>query len=66
VRSGFSSANASGNAQVVETAAGFRPDRAQIIKLGYEYSHFSSGTQQNDNVLAIQLITSLHGSVARR
>jgi hypothetical protein len=66
VRSGFSSANASGNEQVVETAAGFRPDRLQIIKVGYEYQHYSSGTQPDDNVLAIQFITTLHASAGRR
>jgi hypothetical protein len=65
VRGGFSSANASGNAQVVEAVAAFRPDRLQTVKVGYEYSHFSSGSERNDNVFAIQLITLLHSSVAR-
>ncbi len=64
-RSGFSSANASGNEQIVETAAGFRPDRLQLIKISFEYDHFSTGAQQNDNVLGIQFITSFHKSVGR-
>jgi hypothetical protein len=65
VRNGFSSTSASGKTQVVETAAGFRPDRLQLIKVGYEYEHLGSGTERNDNVLAIQLITTLHRSIGR-
>jgi hypothetical protein len=64
-RSGFSSANASGNEQTLETAVGFRPDRLQLIKIGYEYDHYSTGAQKNDNVLGIQFITSFHKSVGR-
>jgi hypothetical protein len=64
-RSGFSSANASGNEQTLETAAGFRPNRLQLIKIGYEYDHYSTGAQRNDNVLGIQLITTFHKSVGR-
>jgi hypothetical protein len=65
VRDGFSSTNGSGTAQAVETAVGFRPDRFQLIKIAYEYEHYSTGTQRNDNMLAIQFITMLHRSVAR-
>jgi hypothetical protein len=65
VRSGFSSANASGIEQILETAAGFRPNRLQLIKIGYEYDHYSTGTQRNDNVLGIQFVTSFHKSLGR-
>ena len=46
VRSGFSSANASGEEQILETSAGFRPNRLQLIKIGYEYDHYSTGAQR--------------------
>ena len=65
VRPGFSSANASGDQQTLETAAGFRPNRLQLIKVGYEYEHYSTGTQRNDNTLAFQLVTTLHKAVGR-
>jgi hypothetical protein len=60
VRNGYSSANTSGKHQTLETAAGFRPNRFQLIKVDYEYEHYSLGSQRNDNTLAIQFITTLH------
>jgi hypothetical protein len=65
MRDNFSSATAGGNVQAIETAAAFRPDRLQLIKVGYEYEHYSTGDERNDNVLAIQLITTLHRSAGR-
>ena len=61
-RDGFSTANEGGNALSLETAAGFRPNRFQLIKVGYEYKHHSSGAAPNDNVLALQLVTTFHES----
>lgn len=51
--------------QTLETATGFRPNRFQLIKIGYEYEHYSVGAEHNDNTLAIQFITTLHRSVGR-
>jgi hypothetical protein len=65
VRNGYSSTGSSGNQQILETAAGFRPNRLQLIKIGYEYEHYSTGADRNDNALAIQFITTLHHSVGR-
>ena len=64
-RDGFSSANEGGNALAVETAVGFRPNRLQLIKAGYEFKHYSNGTTPNDNIVAVQLVTSLHASAGR-
>jgi hypothetical protein len=64
-RYGYASASAGGNSQNFETAAGFRPDRSQLIKIGYELQHSSTGTQPNNNVLAIQLITTFHADAGR-
>ena len=66
VRNGYLSANAGGNQQTLETAAGFRPNRFQLIKVGYEYEHYSMGDERNDNTLGIQFITTLHAAVAGR
>ena len=65
VRNGYSSTNLSGNQQVLETAAGFRPNRLELIKISYEYEHYSAGSDRNDNALAFQFITTLHRSVGR-
>ena len=64
-RNGYSSANASGNVQCLENAVGFRVNRVQLIKVAYEYEHYGTGTQHNDNALAIQFVTTLHKSAAR-
>lgn len=66
VRNGYSSANASGNEQTLETAAGFRPNRLQLIKVGFEYEHHGAGSQRNDNTLVIQFISTLHRSAGRK
>jgi hypothetical protein len=64
-RNGYSTNSASGNQQTLETAVGFRPNRLQLIKIGYEYEHYSTGADPNDNTLAVQFITTLHRSVSR-
>lgn len=51
--------------QTVETTAGFRPDRFQLIKVGYEVEHYSTLAEQNDRRLGIQFITTFHKSVGR-
>jgi hypothetical protein len=62
-RAGFSTTTGSGKQQIVETAAGFRVNRLQLIKVGYEYGHYSIGSPQNSNALGIQFITTLHRAV---
>jgi len=64
-RIGYTGANASGKTKCLETAAGFRLNRFQLIKTEYEYEHYSTGTVQNDNALAIQFVTTFHKSVGR-
>ena len=64
-RAGYSAANATGKAQNFETTAGFRPDRFQIIKLGYEFEHYSTGSYRTENAVAVQIVTTFHRSVAR-
>jgi hypothetical protein len=34
--------------------------------VSYEYGHYSTGTQQTDNALAIQFITTLHQAVSHK
>jgi hypothetical protein len=63
-RMGYSSANASGNAERFEAAAGFRPARSELIKMDYEYDHSSSGTHPSNHTLAIQFVTTFHFSHA--
>jgi hypothetical protein len=45
--------------------AGYRPDRFQLLKAGYEFKHYSANSEHDEHVLGIQLITTFHKSVAR-
>jgi hypothetical protein len=65
-RFGASTTNATGKLQNLETSAAFRPNRFQLIKIGYELEHYGYGTHDNDQMLAIQLVTTLHKSVSRQ
>jgi hypothetical protein len=65
-RAGFSSAKASGQIQSYEAAAGFRPNRFQLIKFSYEAEHYSQGDDHFDDTVAVQLVTTLHLAAARR
>jgi hypothetical protein len=65
VRSDFSSTSLSGDTQSVETAAGFRPNRLQVLKIEYEYIHYNSGSDRNESTVAIQLATTLHRAFSR-
>jgi hypothetical protein len=64
-REGYSSANASGKTNCLEASAAFRPSRFELIKIGYESEHYSTGEYRNENTLAFQFITTLHASAAR-
>jgi hypothetical protein len=64
-RVGYTSANTSGNVQSYEGAAGFRPNRLQLIKVDYELQHYSVGPNFYENTLAIQYVTSLHIGFAK-
>jgi hypothetical protein len=64
-RDGFSIANEGGNGLAVETAIGFRPNRFQLIKAGYEFRHYSSPASPSDHIFALQLVTTIHASAGR-
>ncbi|MGD1070907.1 MAG: hypothetical protein ABSB15_12260 [Bryobacteraceae bacterium] len=57
-RGGYTSANLAGNVQSLEAAAGFRPDRFQIVKIGFELNRYGDGDY--DKTLAVQIVTSVH------
>jgi hypothetical protein len=47
------------NVQAYEFAIGFRPDRWQLFKIGYEWLRSTDVPGTRDNVLGIQLVTSI-------
>ena len=49
------------NRQYYEIAAGFRPDRFQLLKVGYEWAHVQNGEANHDNVFGIQFVTTFNG-----
>ena len=63
-RGGWTSTSATGKTENFETAAGYRPNRLQLLKIGYEYEHYSAGSERDNNVVAVQFVTSLHWSVS--
>ena len=64
-RYGLVSTNALGRTNSIETSAGFRPNRHQLLKIDYEFEHYSSASEHPDNTLGIQFITTLHVSAGR-
>jgi len=64
-RFGASSANAYGNVECYEAAAGFRPNRLQLIKIEYEMERYSVGPLHSEDTLAIQYVTTLHTAFAK-
>ena len=64
-RYGYSDSNAAGKEQRVETSAGFRLFRFELIKIGYETKHYSVGPQHDDHTFAMQFVTTLHASIGK-
>jgi hypothetical protein len=59
-RPGYTAANEGGDVRCFETAAGFRPDRFQLIKVDYEIEHYTEESPRNQSTLAVQWVTTLH------
>ena len=59
-RLGYIHASAGPPRQVYEVVAGFRPNRHQLVKLGYEIQQGPAIQGAHRNVLAVQLVTTLH------
>ena len=47
------------NVQAYEFALGYRPNRHQLLKIGYEWLRSSDVPGTRDNVLGLQLVTSI-------
>ena len=65
-RYGVSTTSAAGQVQNLEASVAFRPDRFQLIKVGYELEHHSQKPDANDQMLAIQFVTTIHKSLTRQ
>lgn len=55
-RTGYLSASVGGTSKAHEFAAGFRPNRHQVIKIGYQFSQSPTG---RGNTFAVQVVTTL-------
>ncbi len=64
-RYSITSNSATGNMNVFESSGGFRANRFQLLKFGYELRHYSTGGEPNENTVAIQFITAFHKSFGR-
>jgi hypothetical protein len=63
-RVGLTRNNIPAHTRSFETSAGFRPNRLQLLKIGYELEQYSFGSDRNANIFAIQFITTFHKSAA--
>jgi hypothetical protein len=63
-RYSLTSTNVTGKTNVVESAGAYRANRYQLLKFGYEFHHASTSLDQNNNIVAIQFITTFHKSSA--
>ncbi len=57
--------SATGGAHTVEVAAGYRPNRWQLLKFAFEEEHHRSGASPNDHTFGFQFITVLDRSFSR-
>jgi hypothetical protein len=64
-RYGLSSCSATHKTNSMEASFGYRPDRFQLLKVGYEFEHYDVGTETGRNTLGIQFITTFHISAGR-
>jgi hypothetical protein len=62
----MTSSKAGGKLVGLEPVVGFRPNRHQMIKVGYLFEHYSTGDDSKANTLAVQLVTTFHVSAAGR
>lgn len=65
-RYGYSCNSATGKLHSVETGAGFRPNRYQLIKIAYEEQHYQGSDETPNHTLGIQFVTSLHRTLVSR
>jgi hypothetical protein len=49
------------NRQAYELAVGFRPNRLQLLKVGYEWMKVDGRPGSHDNVFGVQFVTSING-----
>lgn len=65
VRTGYMTSSASTDGFRLEAAAGYRPNRFQLIKLGYEYYYYPNDSHKDDHTAALQVVTNFHLYAAR-
>ena len=49
-----------GAQQILEGVAGFRPSGNALVKLGYQWQHYSQGTVRDSNVVLMQVVATVH------
>jgi hypothetical protein len=64
-RYSYLSNSAQGVTHTIESTVGFRPNRFQLVKAGYERVQYRSATEPDEDRFAVQFITTLHKSFTR-
>jgi len=65
-RPSWTTANEGGDMGNLESGVAYRPTRFQLIKLDYEFEHYTQETPHNQNTLAVQWVMSLDRAFASR
>jgi hypothetical protein len=65
-RYGYSCNSVTGKLHSIETGAGFRPNRYQLIKIAYEEQRYQGSSDTPNHTLGIQFVTSLHRTLVSR
>ena len=63
-RYSLTSTNVTGRTSIIESTGAWRPNRFQLLKFGYEIRHTTTGSERNNNIVAVQFITTFHKSAA--
>lgn len=66
IRYGYSCNNASGKLHSIESGAGFRLNRHQLLKIAYEEQRYQASDETPNHMLGIQFVTSLHRTLVSR
>ena len=65
-RGSFMLASATSDLYVIDAAAGFRPNRFQIVKMGYQFERYPTAVYTSDQTFAVQLVTNFNIAAAVR
>jgi hypothetical protein len=65
-RGSFMTSSATSDLYAIEAAAGYRPNRFQLVKMGYEFERYPTAPHNSDQTFAVQLVSTFNIAAATR